>query len=241
MRTLIPRPKLSEATLKKLAKKTQQILKAADKKAEADSVYASSRTTAWFAPIITELSKIAGAGQHCFFCSGGEASQVEHFKPKAIFPADSMTWENFTWSCALCNQYKSAKFESDPETAFINPLEENVWTYFLLDQFGNLSPRWIVEENRLHPRAVETEAALHLRRQAMQERRQARHASLAQHVRDSLTLFKLKEIDKPELLKRYKAWKVEALQPDVADYFLGGPGRDKAPFNELLAILADSI
>lgn len=102
MRTL-PTPKpLPKALRKRLAEETTAIVGSGDPKAVAERRYGNARKTQWFAPVIKELGRLAGAGERCMFCSGSEASDVEHYKPKAVFPELAMTWENFLWSCTPC-------------------------------------------------------------------------------------------------------------------------------------------
>jgi len=99
MRTL-PKPQpLRKPLVDRLANETDAIKKAVDPKAEADKRYSNARKTRWFAPVVKELGRLAGPGERCMFCSGSEASDVEHFRPKAIFPEVAMTWENTLWSC----------------------------------------------------------------------------------------------------------------------------------------------
>jgi hypothetical protein len=99
MRTL-PKPQpLRKPLVDRLANETDAIKKAVDPKAEADKRYGNARKTRWFAPVVKELGRLAGPGERCMFCSGSEASDVEHFRPKAIFPEVAMTWENTLWSC----------------------------------------------------------------------------------------------------------------------------------------------
>jgi hypothetical protein len=60
---------------------------------------------------------------------------------------------------------------------------------------------------------------------------------LKQHVEDSLALFQHGEISKQELKERIKGWRKEPYQPDVADYFLNGPGRKESPFSNLFELI----
>ena len=111
MRKFLPRPDLSVAHAAKLTQKTNTISTAADQKTTAETIYTGARQTKWFAnSVIKELKSLAGAGERCMFCGGSEASQVDHFKPKADFPLEAMKWENFVWICGFCNQNKGINF-----------------------------------------------------------------------------------------------------------------------------------
>lgn len=48
---------------------------------------------------------------------------IEHIRPKSIYPHLEFKWENLGYICAKCNGEKSNKF--DEECCFINPYEED--------------------------------------------------------------------------------------------------------------------
>lgn len=168
------------------------------------------------------------------FCSGSEASQVEHFRPKAVFPMEAMKWENFLWACGICNLNKSDRFppETEPGEPIINPLDEDVWSFFFIDEFGNLTARWRPELGNVDPRAIKTIDILTLDRDALQETRQHRLDDLKARVLDSLELSRQGNLKQKDLQDRYSEWCKQSFQPDVASYFLEGPGRAESPFAE---------
>lgn len=232
MRRFPPRSGLPAATIKRLEQESKAIAAAANPKIEAERVYGIARKTKWFKPVVEKLGAISGVGQRCMFCSGSEASQVEHFRPKAVFPLDAMKWENFLWACGICNQSKSDRFppETEPGEPIINPLEEDVWSFFFIDEFGNLTARWRPDLDDVDPRASKTIEILALDRDALQESRQLRLDDLKKRVRDSLDLFRHGHVGQKELRTRCEEWRRQPFQPDVASYFLDGPGRSDEPF-----------
>jgi hypothetical protein len=239
MRTL-PKPQpLQKPLVDRLANETDAIKKAVDPKAEADKRYGNARKTRWFAPVVKELGRLAGPGERCMFCSGSEASDVEHFRPKAIFPEVAMTWENTLWSCTPCNRSKLNRFPPDtgPGGQFVNPLYENVWDFFFIDPFGMLTPRYDRAAKSPNERAVTTRDFLSLNRDAVQVSRQQRLRNLKEAVADTLNLIEAKKLTKKAARKRVETWRSESWQPDVADYFLVGPGRNESPFKEFFAKL----
>ncbi|MEZ6056156.1 MAG: hypothetical protein R3C01_05585 [Planctomycetaceae bacterium] len=241
MRKLKKRPSLPATSIKKLAEKTAQIVVDSDPKGKADSIYSSARSSnpQWFQEVVNALRTMSGAGERCMFCSGSESSDVEHFQPKSIFPHLAMTWDNFLWSCTICNRFKSNRFppDTEPGPKLINPCEENVWDFFYVDEFGNLSPRWRTDLNDLDPRAVKTQEILKLDRQALQESRQLRLRELKQQVRDAVQLYQQGKLSKAQLKQRRKAWLKAPFQPDVADYCFLGPGNRDEPYHTFLSIL----
>jgi uncharacterized protein (TIGR02646 family) len=173
MRQLRSRPSLEATTVRRLAKETTAITNAADSKSEAKRRYENARKARWFKSIIHALRIMSGPGERCMFCSGSESSQIEHFRPKAVFPELAMTWQNFLWACGICNLFKGDQFPPDtqPGALLIDPIEENVWDFFFIDEFGNLTPRWRNDLDHHDPRAESTREILGLDRQALQEAR----------------------------------------------------------------------
>ena len=241
MRRLHSRPSLAAATVRRLAKETTAITNAADSKSAAKRRYENARKARWFKPIIHALRTMSGPGERCMFCSGSESSQIEHFRPKAIFPALAMTWENLLWACGICNQSKRDQFPPDtqPGAPIINPIEENVWDFFFIDEFGNLTPRWRNDLNDLDPRAESTQKILGLDRQALQETRQLRLFDLKRHVKDSIKLFQRGDLTREQLRERCSEWLKQPFQPDVTDYFLNGPGCSESPFKEYFQLITN--
>jgi uncharacterized protein (TIGR02646 family) len=180
---------------------------------------------------------MSGLGQRCMYCSGSESAQVEHHRPKGPYPDLALVWENFLWICGICNQAKSQTF--DPLNPPIDPATENVWDFFFIDRYGNLTPRWNAVLDELEPRAVETIRLMDLDRQALQECRQERLIDLRSKAIDSLALLRAGELTQDELEFRALAWLDQPFQPDIADYFLAGPGAsdNSEPFAALVAVL----
>jgi hypothetical protein len=148
-----------------------------------------------------------------------------------------MSWKNMIWSCGICNQWKGNRFPSSSEPAILDPVLDDVWQFFFIDRFGNLSPRWRVELNALDPRAEITRDLLRLDRQPLQESRRFRFSELVVQVSDTLARFATGEVSREEIADRRAQWLKAPLQPDVADYFFNGPGRNESPFKELHAVL----
>lgn len=234
MRTLRKRKPLLKRVADKLDSETLAIISAKDQKSEAHRRYSNARKAKWFESVVKELGELAGPGERCMFCSGSEASDVEHYKPKSVFPQLAMTWENYLWSCTPCNRGKLDRFPPDtgPGGRLINPLDENVWDFFFIDDFGLLTPRYDRQANTLNPRAVTTRDMLSLNRDALQISRKQRIENLKRDVYNCLKLMNLKKLTKKAASEQVEIWKAESWQPDVADFYLNGPGRKSSPFRE---------
>ena len=238
MRQLSARKSLSPSTSARLAVETAAIVAAADPTAEARARYAAARRAVWFKQVIKTVGAMTGVGQRCMYCSGSESAQIEHYRPKTTNPSLALTWQNLLWICGICNLAKGNRFEeANPP---VNPVNDDVWRHFFIDQFGNLCPRWSAELDDLDPRAVRTIELHDLDRQSLQECRQERLADLRNKVEDSLARFNSGELSHDDLEARALVWFEQPFQPDIADYFFGGPGVDDVnePFKAFFDVLA---
>ena len=145
MRQLTKRPKLKAVTSQKLAAEAAKVAAAADPKADAAKRYKAARGAAWFKPVLAALGAMCGVGERCMFCSGSESSNVEHYQPKAVFPDMALTWENYLWSCIVCNAAKSDNFPTVADQRLINPAAEKVWDFFFIDEFQHFVTKDICE------------------------------------------------------------------------------------------------
>ena len=239
MRRLPQRPTLPAAVAARLAAETAAIKSHSDSKAEAERRFNNARKTKWFKPVVDRLADLSGFGQRCMFCSGSESSDVEHYKPKAVFPDLAMTWENYLWSCTPCNRSKSNRFPPHTELGgrFVNPLDDDVWSFFFIDEFGILTPCYDSNSGSLNERAVATRDFLDLNREAVQESRKIRLDDLKGQVLETLQLLHLGQISKAQIRAKIAKWRKQPFQPDVADYFFDGPGKSEKPFKDLFAVL----
>ena len=241
MRPLPKRPSPSKPLARKLAEKSEEISRSTDRTAGAQRIYESSRKTKWFAEVPRLLGTMAGQGERCMLCSGSESSDVEHFWPKAVYPEKAMSWDNFLWACTPCNRRKGDRFPLDDqgEPLLLNPVEDPVWEHFYIDQFGNLSAKWDVSANALDRRALETVETVGLDRQILQEGRLSRLHDLIEKVEDTLDRLGRGSLTVASAKARVLRWRRQPFHPDVADYFLNGPGREALPFRTLFHFLTN--
>lgn len=241
MRRFGKRPQLEAGLSRRLSRETGAIAQSTDPRKEAERRYTNARQTNWFAPVEETLKAWSGPGSRCMYCSGSESAEVEHFRPKSVFPELALTWDNMLWVCGVCNRAKGDRFPPDTEPGgpVINPGAECVWDFFFIDEFGYLTPLWRDDVNGLDQRASCTEVILKLNRQALQEARQSRLHDLRQKVEDILKMRRAGQITPQEIDERIETWLRQPFQPDVADYFLRGPGSKEKPYRDLLALIED--
>lgn len=51
----------------------------------------------------------SGAGR-CGYCEDSMADEVEHIKPKDLYPEETFLWENYLYACGPCNGPKNNRF-----------------------------------------------------------------------------------------------------------------------------------
>jgi uncharacterized protein (TIGR02646 family) len=56
------------------------------------------------------LTDLCCGARRCMYCEDSCADEVEHFKPKDLYPEYVFVWENYLYSCGRCNVPKNNKF-----------------------------------------------------------------------------------------------------------------------------------
>lgn len=243
MRRIPGRPSLPIFTSRKLSAKSAEISASLTPVTLAKTLWQSSRGAAWFSAVVNTLGIMSGHGQRCMYCSGSESAQVEHYNPKSLTPNLTFAWSNYLWVCGTCNNIKGNRFtySESPGNSIkpIDPTAENPWDYFFIDEFGNLSAKWDPTIDDLNQRALWTINLLGLDRQALQESRQARLEELREKISDTLRLHENGDLSLDDIENRLLEWFEQPFQPDIADYFLAGPGSQDGSerFKDILTLL----
>lgn len=144
------------------------------------------------------LSSVAPHVEACYYCERDRHRDIDHIEPKGIHPELAFVWENYAFSCAICNQdAKRSKYaviddagnlvdcrniigtnDNVPNgiSAFINPRRESGLDFFALDlQTGIFIVRNDLDEIAAK-RANFTRATLDLNNDGLTRiRRQAYH------------------------------------------------------------------
>lgn len=115
--------------------------------------------------------------RRCVYCDlhenelgGGEAMQIDHFRPEALFGALVNEPLNLHYGCARCNLLKSKHWPAgqgvhchDGGVGFIDPFSEDRAYYFKVGDDGTLTA--------LHPPATYLIGLMHLRREHLRKLR----------------------------------------------------------------------
>ena len=92
----------------------------------------------------------------CVYCEEVCRGEVDHFRPKSLFPELVYEWSNWVLACHDCNQSKSNKW---PALGYVNPCaeyeHERPDAFFTFDlSNGSIVPREGLEPIRHHQAAV---------------------------------------------------------------------------------------
>jgi uncharacterized protein (TIGR02646 family) len=71
--------------------------------------YNTSRNST-FRQIRQVLIQMCSGACRCGYCEDSFADEVEHIKPKTLYPESVFVWENYLYACGQCNGRKNNKF-----------------------------------------------------------------------------------------------------------------------------------
>ncbi len=181
MRPMIPVP--SKALPKAAAQRLKQYQASVDTRPNysarveaAKSLFSTHNrsTNAAFKSVRKTLQEMCFGVGRCMYCEDAPADEVEHFRPKDLYPEAVFAWENYLYACGPCNGPKNNRFSvisrglivdvtrrhgdsvrppKKGKPALINPRAENPLNYFMLDlantfEFVNISPSGSVDHDR---------------------------------------------------------------------------------------------
>lgn len=126
------------------------------------------------------LRQMAGNRERCMYCGDSHGTDIEHFWPKAPYPARMFRWTNMLLCCNECGWIKGDDFPIEhDEPLLIDPASENPWEFLDFDpRTGTIVPRYDQDRQQETPKGQATVRVLELdRREAMARgyRRSFRH------------------------------------------------------------------
>ena len=63
-----------------------------------------------FAVVRSTLAEMCHGSRRCMYCEDAPADEVEHFRPKDLFPEHAFSWSNYLYSCGPCNGPKNNRW-----------------------------------------------------------------------------------------------------------------------------------
>lgn len=110
---------------------------------------------ATFNAIKSKLVEMCNGSRRCMYCEDSVADEVEHFRPKDIYPEVVFAWTNYFYACGPCNGPKNNQFSiidgnsrlvdvtrpqgapivapAGGDMALIDPRRENPLDFMMLD------------------------------------------------------------------------------------------------------------
>lgn len=64
-----------------------------------------------FAVVRSTLRSMCGGTARCMYCEDSAADEVEHLRPKDLYPELVFVWENYLYACGPCNGPKNNRFK----------------------------------------------------------------------------------------------------------------------------------
>jgi len=108
-----------------------------------------------FMAVRKELAELCSGSRRCMYCEDSVADEVEHFRPKDLYPEVVFAWKNFLYACGPCNRKKNNRFividdtgafvdatrphkapvvrPASGDAALLDPRRENPLAYLMLD------------------------------------------------------------------------------------------------------------
>jgi hypothetical protein len=65
---------------------------------------------ATFAEVRQTLDRMSPGHARCMYCEDSLADEIEHIRPKSLYPDEVFSWPNYVRSCSPCNRAKSNTF-----------------------------------------------------------------------------------------------------------------------------------
>ena len=110
-----------------LSKKQAEVNGHVSPKDEGKRLWEQSRDTQKFKKIESCLRHMNGNTAHCMYCDANEATEIDHFHPKAQYTHKTFDWHNYFLSCGVCNRRKLDQFPVDDNGTplLIDPVTED--------------------------------------------------------------------------------------------------------------------
>ena len=108
----VPLPAETRRELERLQTKIDSVVVYADRVAEAKRTFSvnNRRDNATFRVVRRKLTEMCSGARRCGYCEDSAADEVEHIKPKDLYPEETFRWDNYLYACGPCNGPKNNRF-----------------------------------------------------------------------------------------------------------------------------------
>ncbi|WP_204138402.1 HNH endonuclease [Halomicronema sp. CCY15110] len=140
--------------------------------------WASRRQTKTLKHVCLKLEEMCSGNRRCCYCEDSVADEVEHIKPKSLFPELTFTWSNYLYACGSCNINKNNKYAlfiagvltsiisstvppNPGHDVFINPRQDDPMSFLDLDLGQTIEDGtfWYLPKHGLSPRGIDYQRA----------------------------------------------------------------------------------
>ena len=220
-------PKVAQSYLSKRQLAANEKHKNGELNIERD--WKSARQTKPLKAVVTTLQSMMGPRQRCMYCLDSHGADIEHFRPKAIYPKRMYQWPNLLLCCTECGRFKGNQFPMFGKQALlIDPTREDPWKHLDFDPVtGNISARFDLQLNDWSTKGTATVEVLKLdRREALS----AGYLKTLRHLSDIVQRALLGgAIAAPALISELK----NADDHGLLAWCLSDRGQTIPPFNDL--------
>ncbi len=220
-------PKVAQSYLSKRQLAANEKHKNGDLSIERD--WKSARQTKPLKAVVATLQTMMGPRQRCMYCLDSHGADIEHFRPKAVYPKRMYLWPNLLLCCTECGRFKGNKFPmSGKQALLIDPTREDPWKHLDFDPVtGNISARFDLQLDDWSTKGTTTVDVLKLdRREALS----AGYLKTLRHLSDIVQRALLGgAIAAPALITELK----NADDHGLLAWCLSDRGQTIPPFNDL--------
>ena len=185
------------------------------------------------------LAEMTGSRERCMYCEDSRGTDVEHFRPKALYKDLIFQWLNLLWICTACNRSKGRQFPCDSSGGplLIDPTAEDPWDFLFFDpESGEITARWDTSTKLESPKGrTLLEVLTPLRHQAVTEGRRRAFRNIRRAVRAFLAQEEghvVADISE-ETIKDLLECVDDATEYGLAIWFFLRDGQDEEPFRRL--------
>lgn len=186
--------------------------------------------------VLSTLRQMSGTRHRCMYCLDSHGCDIEHFRPKAVYPERAFRWSNLLLCCTECGRFKGDRFPvSGADPLLIDPSAEDPWVYLDFDpDTGNIGPRFDVASGDWSVKGRRTVDTLRLdRREALSQGHLVTFRRLAEVVHQELARQPAPLLE--SLLRDLRAADDHGLLP----WCFGPAGRAVEPFQSLCSRFPD--
>lgn len=105
-------PKRAQTWLTKYQREIDEIRDYAERVKQAKDRFKTRNAgkNATFQVVRDTLSAMCSGARRCMYCEDSCADEIEHVKPKDLYPESVFVWKNYLYACGPCNGPKNNKY-----------------------------------------------------------------------------------------------------------------------------------